>query len=103
MSRRIIAVIAALIFVSGIFGGVLLERLDINLSSESDDNASYASFRNSGLNSARSLGSFFNLLNSPFYLLILTPSAITIKSTLLNDLKSPVSFAKFSTIIKSLG
>jgi len=50
MSRRIIAVIAALIFVSGIFGGVLLERLDINLSSESDDSFSIEVDNDEGTN-----------------------------------------------------
>jgi hypothetical protein len=40
MSTRVVAVIAAIIFVSGMFGGVLLERLDVSLSSENDQSFS---------------------------------------------------------------
>ena len=40
MSTRVIAIISALIFVSGIFGGVVLERLDLNLSSENEQSFS---------------------------------------------------------------
>lgn len=40
MSTRVIAIVSALIFVSGIFGGVVLERLDLNLSSENEQSFS---------------------------------------------------------------
>tara|TARA_B110001452_G_scaffold232366_1_gene209630 strand:+ start:790 stop:1587 length:798 start_codon:yes stop_codon:yes gene_type:complete len=40
MSIRLIAIISALIFVSGIFGGVILERLDLSLSSENEQSFS---------------------------------------------------------------
>jgi len=40
MSTRVIAVIGAIIFVSGMFSGVLFERLDISLSNENKQNFS---------------------------------------------------------------
>ena len=40
MSTRVIAVIGAIIFVSGMFSGVLFERLDISLSNENKQNLS---------------------------------------------------------------
>tara|TARA_B100001564_G_scaffold55099_1_gene41897 strand:+ start:116 stop:907 length:792 start_codon:yes stop_codon:yes gene_type:complete len=40
MSTRLIALIGAIIFVSGMFGGVVLERIDFSLSNESEKNFS---------------------------------------------------------------
>jgi phage baseplate assembly protein gpV len=50
MSTRVVAVIAAIIFVSGMFGGVLLERLDVSLSSENDQSFSIDVDDNQGTN-----------------------------------------------------
>lgn len=50
MSTKVIAIISALIFVSGIFGGVLLERLDLNLSSEKSQDFSVEVDSNEGTN-----------------------------------------------------
>ena len=40
MSNRVIAIIGAVIFVSGMFGGVVLERIDASLSNENEQNFS---------------------------------------------------------------
>ena len=50
MSTRVIAFIGAIIFVSGMFGGVVLERLDVSLSNEKEQNFSIEVDNSEGTN-----------------------------------------------------